>query len=206
MAHVVLRTNNFDQMRQFYKTFLGGTAAHENDFLSFITYDEEHHRIALIKFPDIKNKDYNTCGLEHVAFTFDSLKDLCTAYEQRKALGIEPGWCVVSQLLTTYANASLTNCQNRGPTTSMYYRDPDGNMIETQVDNFDDPEKATEMMASPQYAENAIGTDFDPEELCRQVESGVDDGSLKMRKDVGPRGAEAIEPIWEKIKSAPVGA
>lgn len=44
-----------------------------------------------------KDKDAQTAGLVHIAFTFDSLKDLCTAYKQRKALGIEPGWCVVSE-------------------------------------------------------------------------------------------------------------
>ena len=88
----------------------------------------------------------------------------------------------------------------------MYYRDPDGNMIETQVDNFDDPAKATEMMKSPQFAENALGADYDPEELCRQVESGADEEQLKLRKDVGPRGPEAVGPIMEKIRAAPVDA
>lgn len=46
----------------------------------------------------IRDKDMESAGLAHIAFTFDSLKDLCTAYKQRKALGIEPGWCVVSEV------------------------------------------------------------------------------------------------------------
>lgn len=35
-----------------------------------------------------------------------------------------------------------------GSTTSIYYKDPDGNMLETQVDNFDSVEEATKFMVS----------------------------------------------------------
>ncbi|KAF9260578.1 Glyoxalase/Bleomycin resistance protein/Dihydroxybiphenyl dioxygenase [Marasmius fiardii PR-910] len=185
LAHVVLRTNKFKEQREFYKTFLGGYEVHGTDFLTFITYDDEHHRIALFNDPSTRNKDYKTCGLEHIAFTFDSLKDLCTAYRQRKALGIEPGWCV-----------------NHGPTTSMYYRDMDGNMLETQADNFDDPEEATKYMLTPEFAENAAGTDFDPEELCEAViDRGEDELKYKRPMPSGPRDHRDIEVIMERIKA-----
>ncbi|KAK5120564.1 hypothetical protein LTR85_006220 [Meristemomyces frigidus] len=189
LAHVVLRTNKFDQMRAFYKTFLGADEIFANEMMAFLSYDDEHHRIAIIQVPGVRDKDYDTCGLEHIAFTFDSLKDLCTAYKQRKAVGIEPGWCT-----------------NHGPTTSMYYRDPDGNQLETQVDNFADPEKATAMMAGDLYRENFLGSDFDPEELCLNVEGGADEEKLKVRKEVGPRGGESLPAILASIRSAPVGA
>jgi catechol-2,3-dioxygenase len=65
LAHVVLRTNNFAKMNQFYKVFLGGKASVEvPDQISFLTYDDEHHRIAIVAVPSINNKDKNTCGLE----------------------------------------------------------------------------------------------------------------------------------------------
>ena len=96
LAHVVLQTNKFDHMKRFYVQFLGGRVIMENDYLAFVSYDEEHHRIALINMPQGRDRDHGSAGLAHVAFTFDNLKDLCTAYKQRKALGIEPGWCVVS--------------------------------------------------------------------------------------------------------------
>jgi catechol-2,3-dioxygenase len=48
LAHVVLRTNNYDAMRSFYKTFLGAHATLETDILCFMGYDEEHHRIGKI--------------------------------------------------------------------------------------------------------------------------------------------------------------
>jgi catechol-2,3-dioxygenase len=64
LAHVVLRTNNLKEMSSFYKTFLGGEAQVENDQVSFITYDDEHHRIALVQRPDLKQPPAKSCGLD----------------------------------------------------------------------------------------------------------------------------------------------
>ena len=171
-VHVVLRTTtkNFSAMNQFYKTFLGAHASYETDQLSFLTYDEEHHRIAIMGLPQTDAKAPNTCGLEHMAFSFNSLGDLALSYQQKKANGIAPFWCV-----------------NHGPATSMYYKDPDGNKIETQVDNLT-TEEATSFMMSQAFAENPIGVDFDPEDFVKRVESGEDEASIKKRPDTGPRG------------------
>jgi len=171
LAHVVLRTNNFQNMVTYYKDFLGAQAIYENDFLAFLTYDEEHHRIAIASVPGTKAKDKETCGLEHIAFTFNTLSELLLSYRQRKQKGIIPVWPV-----------------NHGPTTSIYYRDPDGNMIETQVDNFDDPEAATEFMKSKWFQENPMGTDFDPEDYIRRISLGETEAELKKRVEIGPRG------------------
>lgn len=64
MAHVVLRTNNIDQMLDFYVAFLGGRVVHKNPQLAFMTYDDEHHRIAFITIPGCENKVKNSNGLE----------------------------------------------------------------------------------------------------------------------------------------------
>lgn len=88
----------------------------------------------------------------------------------------------------------------------MYYRDPDGNQIETQVDNFETPEEATASMMTPEFATNSLGADFDPEELCKRVEAGEDEASIKARKDVGSRGPEAIGVIREKMEGSLVGS
>ena len=170
LAHVVLRTNNLGKMVEYYKTFLGGQVIYENEMLAFISYDDEHHRIAILGVPGTQPKQKTSCGLEHIAFTFDSLSTLLLSYRQRKANGIEPLWPV-----------------NHGPTTSIYYRDPDSNMIETQVDNFNDPDEATAFMKSKHFAENPIGTDFDPEDWIRQISNGKSEAELKVRVEVGPR-------------------
>src|SRR3546814_5760383 len=59
---------------------------------------------------------------------------------------------------------------NHGPTTSMYYADPDGNQIELQVDNYDKIEDATAFFYSEAFAENPVGVEFDPDELLRSEE------------------------------------
>ncbi|KAK7905501.1 hypothetical protein LTR67_000224 [Exophiala xenobiotica] len=171
LAHVVLRTNNFKNMVQYYKDFLGARVIYENEILAFISYDEEHHRIAIANVPGTKPKDKMTCGLEHIAFSFDTLSDLLLAYRHRKEKGIPPLWPV-----------------NHGPTTSIYYKDPDGNMIETQVDNFDDPDEATKFMESKYFNENPIGADFDPEDHIKRLSAGESEAELKKRVEIGPRG------------------
>lgn len=171
LAHVVLRTANLQPMVDFYTEFLGGTITYSNEVISFITYDEEHHRIALVGIPSTAPKNPSSCGLEHIAFTHNSLTELLLAYRQRKARGILPIWCV-----------------NHGPTTSIYYKDPDGNMLETQVDNFDTVEEATAFMMGDRFSENPIGADFDAEEMIAAIKRGEDERVLKTRREVGPRG------------------
>lgn len=170
LAHVVLRTNNMKAMIDFYCTFLGARVVHGGKMLSFLTYDDEHHRIALVQIPKTKPKVPSSCGLEHIAFTFDSLSELLLAYRQRKQNGILPIWCV-----------------NHGTTTSIYYKDPDGNEIETQTDNFKDPNDATKYMESPEFAENPIGVDFDPEDMVKRVQQGEREEVLMQRGKIGPR-------------------
>ncbi|KAJ0306621.1 hypothetical protein COL5a_005987 [Colletotrichum fioriniae] len=171
LAHVVLRTVNLPRMVEFYTTFLGGSVTYGNEMISFITYDNEHHRIALIEVPGTAAKNPASCGLEHIAFSFDTLEALLLAYRHRKTRGIEPVWCV-----------------NHGPTTSIYYKDPDGNMLETQVDNFDTVEEATAFMMSDEFTENPIGVDFVAEEMIGALRAGGDEKVLKKRREIGPRG------------------
>lgn len=185
LAHVVLRTAHFKPMVAFYKTFLGAHASHENDFLAFLTYDEEHHRIAIASVPGAADAaaaassgaraEPRASGLEHIAFAFPTLGDLLLAYQQRKALGILPLWSV-----------------NHGPTMSIYYQDPDGNQIETQTDVFASVEECNAFMQSDEFAENPIGVDFDPEELIVKLQKGEDAKKLVKRDRVGPRQLESI--------------
>ena len=87
----------------------------------------------------------------------------------------------------------------------MYYSDPDGNQVESQVDNFDVPEEATAMMNGSMYAENVLGADFDPEDLCAAIERGESEEWLKMPKDVGPRDPNLVAAKLEQVRAAPTG-
>jgi hypothetical protein len=57
-------------------------------------------------------------------------------------------------------------------TTSMYYRDPDNNRVELQIDNFATPAELDDYFKSRAFAENPVGVTYDPEELCRRYEAG----------------------------------
>ena len=179
LAHVVLRTNQMETLVDFYTAFLGGRIVNANPMLSFITYDDEHHRLAFIQMPEAQQKVRNSCGLEHIAFTFDSMTDLLTAYRQRLSLPkpMKPVWCV-----------------NHGPTTSIYYKDPDGNLLETQYDNVDS-DGASAIMESAEFRENPLGVDFDPEEMWRRLQEEGEEKlaeEAKTRANIGARGLDSI--------------
>lgn len=171
LAHIGLRTCNFKEMVAFYQRFLGAAISHADDNIAFLSYDEEHHRIAIMNYPNTSPKSASSAGVHHISFSFATLDDLAQAYEQRKVIGIFPSWSI-----------------NHGPTTSIYYEDPDGNKIETQVDNFDSVEATNEFMGGPLFGENPIGTEFDAEELVRRLRSGESQTCIKKRVEIGPRG------------------
>ncbi|KAF9877907.1 glyoxalase/Bleomycin resistance protein/Dioxygenase [Colletotrichum karsti] len=159
------------RMADFYASFLGGSITYDDETVSFITYNDEQYRITLLPIPETTPKESASCGPEHIALSFDSLADLLLSYRRRWARGIEPVRCV-----------------NHGPTTSIYYKDPDGNMLETQVDNFDTVEETTAFMTGANFTENPVGTDFDAEEMIEALRAGKDEKTLKKLRQIGPRG------------------
>lgn len=176
LAHIVLRTSRLQEMVDWYQTVLGATAAFQNEILAFLSYDEEHHRVAFVNMPDLTPQPDGITGFHHAAFTYASLSDLMATYKRLRDLGIKPIFPI-----------------NHGPTTSMYYADPDGNQIELQVDNYDDIEDATAFFYSPAFAENPIGVEFDPDDLLRRLEAGEDETELKRRPDIGKVGLEGVK-------------
>ncbi|KAF2713403.1 Glyoxalase/Bleomycin resistance protein/Dihydroxybiphenyl dioxygenase [Pleomassaria siparia CBS 279.74] len=178
LAHIVLQTTQVAIMADFYCTFLGGHVVFDAPFGTFITYDEEHHRIALISLPSTIPRVPEASGLQHIAFAFPTLTALLTAYQQRLKHGIEPHFCV-----------------NHGPSTSMYYKDPDGNMIETQVDNLDTAEEATRYMQSEAFAKNPIGVAFKPDELIEKLRAGASEKDVLGRDDGQSWGVMKTEDL-----------
>jgi catechol-2,3-dioxygenase len=161
LAHVVLHTrSNLDAMVEWYCTVLGARIVFNAGRLIFLTYDDEHHRIAIAASEDLTELPRRTAGLGHIAFTYENIDALLATYARLKQAGILPYCCV-----------------NHGPTTSLYFHDPDHNRIELQVDNFADMSEATTLMQE-QFSINPIGEEFDPEELLARFRSGVDPAEL----------------------------
>jgi catechol 2,3-dioxygenase-like lactoylglutathione lyase family enzyme len=175
LAHVVLRSPNFQKMIDWYKAVLGAEASYENEGLAFLTYDEEHHRVAIINMPHLAQRPSGAAGMDHMAFTYDTLVDLVAHYTRLKDVGILPFWGI-----------------NHGPTTSFYYRDPDENQLEFQVENFDTLAESNAFFGSAEFAENPIGVDIDLEDFARRVRAGEPEKALKKRPNIGPRGLEGI--------------
>ena len=159
-AHVVFKTARYGEMVAWWKDFLAAEGRHENDFISFLSYDDEHHRIAIVNFPNLEDRPSTSCGVEHIAFTYDSLGSLFGQFERMKAKGISPYWTI-----------------NHGMTLSAYYRDPDGNQVETQYDSMS-MEEADEFMAGPLFAANPIGIDIDFEKLLSRFHAGESVASI----------------------------
>jgi hypothetical protein len=62
-------------------------------------------------------------------------------------------------------------------TLSAYYRDPDGNQVETQVDSMSMHE-ADEFMKGPLFEANPIGIDVNFEDLIARFKSGTSVASI----------------------------
>jgi catechol-2,3-dioxygenase len=164
-SQIVLETSRKKEMQEWYCEVLEGHVAYENPHLAFVTYDDEHHRVAFVDFGPLTPRDRGADmavtpsappGLHHVAFTFGSIGALLANYTRLAAQGIRPFRSI-----------------NHGPTTSMYYTDPDGNHIELLVDTFVAAGEGRALMHSPAFDRNPIGVEFDPDEHVRKFRSGV---------------------------------
>ena len=172
-AHFVVRTSNFEGMRRWYRTALNAEVVHDNGQLCFMTYDDEHHRLALVNVPGLHAPDAGSWGLAHVAYSYKTLRQLLSTYVRLRDEGILPVRPI-----------------NHGPTVSLYYKDPDGTAVEFQVDAFSSKAEAAGYFQSDEFKDNPIGVLFDPEELVRAYEAGVPEKELMRR----PRGV-AEQPM-----------
>src|SRR6202790_644147 len=139
LAHIVNRTADLERMAKWYCDLLEAKVVFQNDFLAFITYDEEHHRVAFAKTGAGEQPGPHTRGVDHVAFTYAGIADLLATWERLERSGAQPFLCI-----------------NHGTTTSIYYHDPDENRVELQVDNMS-MEEALAFGGSPAFRRNHIG-------------------------------------------------
>ena len=166
-AHVVYNTHRYDEMIDWYLKVFEARVQHRDERLAFLTYDEEHHRLALIADPRVQQSvpDVSAPGLDHFAYTYASFDDLLATYERLRAAGIVPYWTI-----------------NHGPTTSLYYRNPDGINVELQIDNLSDPEALSAWMRSEAFLANPIGENIDFEDLAARYRAGASLDDLLVRR------------------------
>ena len=167
LAHIVFRTRDMQRMKDWYCTVLGAHVVNGNDNIAFLTYDDEHHRVALIQSDSFAPRpDGLSVGFYHSAFTYAGLRELIDTYDRLKALGITPRRTI-----------------NHGPTMSIYYTDPDGNDVELQVDRFADALDAQEWMRGEAFTANPIGIEVDIEDIRTRLERGDAFADIMRRPD-----------------------
>lgn len=173
-AHIVYRTYRFQQMLDWYVTVFNGKVQYQNPVIAFVTYDEEHHRVALLNLGILKGESDARAprgqpGVDHVAYGYRSLGELLGKYVELKAKGILPYWSI-----------------HHGITVSQYYADPDGNQMEFQTDCFHSNDAANEFMYGPNFELNPIGVEFDPEVLLARLRAGEPEANLLPRREQLP--------------------
>jgi len=100
-------------------------------------------------------------GVDHVAYGFNSLRDLLENYEGFKAQGITPYWCV-----------------HHGMSVSLYYADPDGNQMEFTADVFATKAEGTAYFHGTDIGDNPVGVEYEPDEWLAKLRSGTPEAEL----------------------------
>ena len=161
IAHLVIRTKKVRELVDWYCKVFHAEVIFNNGWLAFLYFDDEHHRIAIGDPSTLEAPNPSAAGIDHVAFSYASIEDLLSTYVRLKTSGILPYFKV-----------------DHGPTTSIYYKDPDGNQIELQVDNFGSLEEAHEYFKSNAFAENPLGIEIEPDELVARLNAGENPRNL----------------------------
>jgi catechol 2,3-dioxygenase len=171
LHHVTLKTTRVQEMIDWYATAVGMMPNHQSRFGAWMTNDAANHRVALLAHPalcDDPDKVPHT-GMHHLAFEYADVGQLLDTYDRLRDDDIRPHACL-----------------DHGLTTSLYYLDPDGNSVELQADNFGDWAASTEWMrTAPEFQENPIGVNVDPEQMLMAWRESGDAAQLHARSFAG---------------------
>jgi catechol-2,3-dioxygenase len=109
LAHVVFRTNQLERMIDWYCSVLEARPVFTDPAYAFITYDDEHHRVAFVAAETYAEKPAKQqVGFYHVAFTYGNLGELLGTYERLRDRGIKP-WRPRS--ITRTPTTTMLNCR-----------------------------------------------------------------------------------------------
>jgi catechol-2,3-dioxygenase len=181
LHHVTIKTSRLDDMIAWYATVIGAKVQFRNDVAAWTTNDAANHRIAFLAVPGLSDdqRKVQHNGMHHCAFEYESVDDLMASFDRLRKGGIEPAFCL-----------------DHGMTISLYYKDPEGNFVELQCDNFGDWAKSSEFMrTSADFAADPIGTFFDPARVYEKLKSGADFKTLQKSIRAGDYLPDKIPDI-----------
>jgi len=165
LHHVTMKTSRLDEMIKWYALVVGTQVQFRNETAAWTTNDGANHRIAFLAVPGLSDDadKVRHNGMHHCAFEYNNFAELMSTYDRLRQAGVEPTFSL-----------------DHGMTMSIYYKDPEGNFVELQSDNFSDWKLSGEYMrGSPQFAANPIGVFFDPARVYEMFKSGTDFETLE---------------------------
>ena len=165
LHHVNIKTSRLDEMIKWYGLVVGTQIQFRYETGAWTTNDGANHRIAFLAVPGLSDDadKVRHNGMHHCAFEYGSFAELMSTYDRLRQSGVEPVFSL-----------------DHGMTMSLYYKDPDGNFVELQSDNFSDWKLSGEYMrGSSQFAANPIGVFFDPARVYETFKSGTDFETLE---------------------------
>jgi catechol 2,3-dioxygenase len=171
LHHINIKTTRKKEMVDWYRKVLGMEIVAEHPVATFLSNDQANHRIALGALPGIspdENRVYHD-GLHHSGFEYNSFDELNAAYLRLRDEGIVP-------LISI----------DHGFTFSYYYADPDGNLVELQVDVFGDWGKSRQWAAEEMLKQQfMIGTVVDPAKVAEAYEQGMSFEEIHAKAETG---------------------
>lgn len=183
LSHLVLRTEDLDATIDWYRKVLDMQVVFRSEGGAALTCDAEHHRLALIEIPPGSPVTTGP-GLEHVAFKLPNIAAWLAAYQRLGDQGLFPEICL-----------------HHWATMSMYYRDPNNVQVELFIDTVTS-DRATDYMATPDFAANPIGSVFNPADLARRYLEGEALDSLCAQPPFDPEAFAAVLEVGGGMSTA----
>jgi catechol-2,3-dioxygenase len=169
-GEVVLKTTQYEALKSWYSQLLDTAPMFESERrrepgpgamtqMCLIRTCSEFpftETLVILDFAELRQNDQAVSGMDHFQMQFASIDDLFDRYEALAAHGIVP-----------------TRSANHGPSTSFYYRDPDGNRVELSVKNYATEAETLAFMQSDAFRRNPAGIGVDPAEYVGRYRGGV---------------------------------
>jgi len=177
LAHVILNTSNFETVKNWYMQVLEATVGVETSDHSvcFLRTDESHHRFGIFKAAKIDDS---------TAVVPPGVDELIQQSRLQPFLVRAPDLARAARCSHPARGCRhrADDVLNHGPTISMYYTDPDKNVVELFFDTAYTEEQIVEFYAGGDS--NAFGaTPFDPAEMLQ----GSSAESRWLNSSPGPR-------------------
>ena len=201
LHHIAFKTTNYDAMVKFYTNLFGCEPMYYSEDIAFLAFDEEHHRIAIANTsPALKRIPFiaklilslknwlnrNTpdiIGLDHVSYRMTPIEKWFEFYNNAKKRGLKPYWTI-----------------NHGWISGMYYKDPDGNLVELFYEHWKNEEEFEKAVTDGGFPEEPVGTNMDIEILYKMYQEGADYETLIKKGNTVPEGKSPVSGIEAAVK------